>query len=113
MKKKETSKQLQAKLDFAEQVNEYFPFLKGKYKILTGITVDPNGNESGTLGIEIFSDKKEAQNISLETFFRERIKKVLTAEVLNQNEKLRYVNSNMEKTIDRLERQVKKLKKKK
>jgi hypothetical protein len=94
-------KLLTAKLDFAEQVNEYFPFLKGKYKILTGIYIDPqNGDEQATLGIEIFNKKKGSGTFCLETFFRRSINKVITSEVLKQNETLRAENQQLKKQLN-------------
>ena len=53
-----SSKEINARLDMVNEVNENFPFLKGHYKVKTHLNVDENGDETGTLSIEIFNKLK-------------------------------------------------------
>ena len=101
-----SSKEINARVDMAKEVNENFPFLKEHYKIRTHLNVDENGDETGTLSLEIFNKLKNGDEINLGMVLTKYIEEVLTNDlkktydsVVKENKKLKTKLKKYEKKV--------------
>jgi len=90
MKKRKISKEeFNARLDLAEKINTKFPYLKGHYKLISNVSIDPMGNEIGSLSVELTSSKLAGEEITMKILLNRYLNTILTEDIRKENEKLR------------------------
>jgi hypothetical protein len=84
-----SQEEISARLNLASELNKCFPFLKDHYKIFSNISTDMNGNELGSLGIEIVNKQLNGETIELNIILEKYLKEILNDDIKKENDKLR------------------------
>lgn len=98
---KKSKQEVDATLNLAKDINENFPFLKGRYKIFSNIKIDSNGNEVGALGIEIVSSVTSKKPVSMQVTLNKYLDKILTKNIKKQNDSLRKENKELKTKLQK------------
>ena len=105
-KRRISSKEMDARLDMADEVNKNFPFLKGHYKVRTHLNVDGNGDETGTLSIELFNKLKNGDEINLGMVLTKYLNVVLDQDIKKSFDKVVKENKKLKTKLKKHEKKV-------
>jgi hypothetical protein len=101
-----SSEELNAKLDLAKKINETFPFIKDHFRILSAVTIDKRGIETGVLTVEIFTKHLQGGEMTMSTMIGKDLNKILSQDIKKQNDMLRKGNKELKIKLEKYEKKI-------
>ena len=104
IKRQPCREEVDAKLDLAKKINETFPFIKEHFRILSAVTIDERGIETGILTVQIFTKHLQGGEMTMDTMIGKDLNKIISQEIKRQNDKLREENKELKIKLKKYEK---------